>query len=85
MDSLYDEAVKCTRGEENARALLESIYLQTEDSKWLEYATTLAHHAVIDYQTRAVEVTTFSIWRTPLRAIISVCYVICVRIPVATL
>ena len=59
MEALYKEAVLCTQGEDKARTLLESICLQTEDSednRWVEYASTHAHLAVIDFQTRAVEV-----------------------------
>ena len=56
MDSLYKEAVACVEGEEKVQVLLESIRSQTTDSGWLEFATTLAQQATIDYQTRAVEV-----------------------------
>ena len=61
MEALYTEALNCTRGEEKAQALLESIRLQTEDcddtdNRWLEYATAQTHLAIHDFQTRAVEV-----------------------------
>ena len=56
MESLIEEAVACVRGEEKAGTLLESIRSQTDDSAWLEYAATLQQQAIVDYQTRAVEV-----------------------------
>ena len=59
MEALYNEAVKCTHGEEKAHVLLESIRVRIskiEDSRWIEYATTLTQRAVIDHQMRAVEV-----------------------------
>ena len=56
MEALYTEALNCTRGEEKAQALLESIREQTENPKWIEYAILLTHLAILDLQTRAVEV-----------------------------
>ena len=59
MELLYDEATACTRGEEKAHVLLESIRSKigdNKDNRWIAYATRLTDQAVIDFQTRAVEV-----------------------------
>jgi len=59
MEALYAEAAYCTRGEERARALLESVRLMTgedETNRWTLLAASLAPRAIFELETRAVEV-----------------------------
>jgi len=58
MESLYAEAAACTQGEERARTLMESIRQQatTATVGRMEFAAKLAQQAILELETRAVEV-----------------------------